>query len=85
MHARAFLIGLLLVGAFILGCVSASLVVPPARAGATAQKWEYHCIEEYGAESIAKKANEAGREGWEMVGADSLAKYQSWCFKRPLP
>jgi hypothetical protein len=78
------------VGSFLLGCAAtqvAPLIVPPARAGTSPQKWEYVCMgvgpdDEWKAE----KANELGRSGWEMSG--SLAHYGgggTWCFKRPLP
>ena len=81
-----------LLGAFLAGCLAtqlAPLVIPPARAGTSPQKWEYACMASpYDAKATddAAKANEFGQSGWEMIGA--LAHYGGggdWCFKRSLP
>jgi hypothetical protein len=32
--------------AFVFGCVTESLVVPPVRAGTNPTRWKYKCIEE---------------------------------------
>ena len=72
---------------FILGWAvggSASrFAVPPAQ-GRDIQRWDYFCFEEHGAKDIMAKSKLAGRDGWEMVMADSLQAAQSICFKRPL-
>lgn len=84
-----------LVGAFLLGCAAtqiAPLVVPPARAGTSPQRWEYVCkaAASFGDADVGKftaVANAFGREGWEMTaagGANTLGTV-TWCFKRPLP
>lgn len=74
---------------FVVGCgvggAAGRFVVPPASAqqAATLTRWEYLCIEEYGATAIMEKANPAGAQGWEMVGGDGAGVQTSWCFKRP--
>ena len=76
--------------AFLVGCITAhvasDLVVPPARAGTSPQKWEYFCFKGTFAPEIQEAANKAGGQGWEMVAATGGGgKYSDWCFKRPLP
>jgi hypothetical protein len=66
---------------FFAGCAASRLIVPPARAGTTPQRWEYLCKKETGEERVATMANEAGQQGWEMVGSSGI----TWCFKRALP
>jgi hypothetical protein len=72
---------------FILGCAVGGSVsrfaVPPSQAK-DVQRWDYFCFREHGADAIMAKAKAAGRDGWEMVMADSLQMSQSICFKRPL-
>jgi hypothetical protein len=70
---------------FFAGCAAERLlVVPPARAGTTPQRWEYACTRLSASNTEAEhasKANRYGAEGWEMstlIGWDL-------CFKRPLP
>jgi hypothetical protein len=84
---RGFLFGASLSIAFIVGCVARPFVVPAANAqqGAIAQKWEYFCFVEHGAEDVTEKANKAGRAGWELVAVASNASAKgNWCFKRAL-
>ena len=72
---------------FILGCAvgggASRFAVPPAQ-GKDIQRWDYFCFQEYGAKDIMAKSKLAGRDGWEMVMADSLQAGQSICFKRPM-
>ena len=88
---RQFLLGLTISIAFIAGCVAsqlAQIVIPPARAGAPTQRWEYFCERDtdgpWTPEGIAK-LNSAGREGWEFVQqlAGSGGIRDVYCFKRP--
>lgn len=73
---------LITIAAFVLGCAATrALMVPPAHAQGV-QRWEYFCFEEYRADDITIKANQAGEQGWEMVGSDGLDGISSWCFKR---
>jgi hypothetical protein len=72
---------------FFAGCAAERLlVVPPARAGTTAPRWEYTCMSGGGRnDEFAQKANVFGAEGWEMVGSAVDRGTTNWCFKRPLP
>ncbi len=87
---RGFLFGASLSIAFIVGCVARPFVVPAANAqqAASAQKWEYFCLEGYETTGIMQKANKAGREGWDLVAASPPTGRSMdaalWCFKRPL-
>ena len=85
MHAKSFLMGLSLSVAFVAGCVAQSVMapIPPARAGADVQRWEYLCIDESGGEEVTEQANRAGAQGWELVAAGKNTRDISWCFKRP--
>jgi hypothetical protein len=73
----------------ILGCAAEHvLVVPPARAGTSPQRWEYVCKDELGASRVAQMADQFGQEGWELVTAAAgmgPGAEVTWCFKRPLP
>jgi hypothetical protein len=79
-----------LLGAFVLGCAAtqiAPLVVPPARAGTSPQKWEYYCMAAEGGDLAGKLAgtfNPVGAQGWELVTTASSDRVASTCFKRPL-
>jgi hypothetical protein len=85
------------VGVFLLGTAAtqiAPLVVPPAQAGTSPQKWEYTCkpVPRGGtnvdkeAHDTAAIASELGREGWEMSGGGPRDNgYGIWCFRRALP
>jgi len=80
----------LLLGVFFLGCAAERLIVPPAHAGSTPQRWEYACKEAGGEKDVAKMANQFGAAGWELVGGSTATGYNggiepTWCFKRPLP
>jgi hypothetical protein len=83
-------IALLIVTAFVAGCVAAKLIIPPAMAQPV-PRWDYFCTTvEPGAfggartwaaaiETISKKA---GSEGWELITSDAS---KVLCFKRPMP
>ena len=86
MNKSKLLVGV--VGGFLLGCAGselASLVVPPARAGTSPQKWEYVCKAASGDADTTAMANAFGKEGWEMLGGAGNPGTMRWCFKRPLP
>jgi hypothetical protein len=76
---------------FFAGCAASRIMaVPSARAGTTAQRWEYACRNESGDEDVTKMASAMGQQGWEMVAASSVihagtSDSITWCFKRPLP
>lgn len=86
MDYKKLSIALGFVVAFLVGCVVHDVVrvAPPARAGATPQRWEYHCNAYQSMEwvnQIEPDADAAGAQGWEMVTiAGGMV-----CFKRPLP
>lgn len=69
--------------AFAAGCVASQLVVPHARAGVAAARWEYMCIDAWG--GVTHSANQLGKEGWEMSAAAGTSDHMMWCFKRQLP
>ncbi len=81
----------LLLAVFFLGCVAQRLIVPPARAGTTPQRWEYACDEtDPGASDAMSMANKYGGQGWEMVttgegGVGAFSRRVTYCFKRALP
>jgi hypothetical protein len=69
---------------FFAGCAAERLlVVPPARAGTSPQRWEYTCpyTSTNNASTVTETANKFGAEGWEWSGLVGSAV----CFKRPLP
>ena len=85
-----------LFGAFLAGCLAtqvAPLVVPPARAGTSPQRWEYACLQSQGprvnelGSQTAAVMNTYGQQGWELASALGGTDVQTptWCFKRPLP
>jgi len=46
-------------------------------------KWEYICYRAELTHKLVEVANQAGEEGWEMVGTDGQGTRPSiWCFKR---
>jgi len=75
--------------AFIAGCIASqlALVVPPARAGTTPQRWEQKClsITAFGVAELPAPMSQAisrmGAAGWELTTAGSPDVF---CFKRPL-
>jgi hypothetical protein len=71
----------------IVGCAAERVfAVPPARAGATPQRWEYACEEAYVDRETTEMANKYGQQGWEMVATTPTPLSRAmWCFKRPLP
>jgi hypothetical protein len=91
---RGFLLGLSFSIVFILGFVAAQLV-PGAQAGkkrtridvpplvAPTPTWEYICYRAELTLDLLDVANQAGEQGWEMVGTDGQgARSPVWCFKR---
>jgi hypothetical protein len=74
-----------LLAVFFAGCAAERLlVVPPARAGTSPQRWEYACgkLGTYDdPPDFAAVANKFGAQGWEL---STLGGYW-YCFKRPLP
>jgi hypothetical protein len=75
---------------FFAGCAAAELrplIVPPARAGTSPQRWEFTCISRGGSGNaeFAQNASVFGAQGWEMVGGAGDHIESTWCFKRPLP
>jgi hypothetical protein len=75
---RSLVIALVSLG-FAAGCLISWLspvLVPPARAGTTPQRWEYQC------DNDVRGFNRLGREGWEMAAGGGVAG--TFCFKRPL-
>jgi hypothetical protein len=82
---RGFALGLSFSIAFIIGCMARPYVVPPARANQQVQKWEYFCFIEGGELDVQRKANKAGKRGWEMASVAAASNaVGNWCFKRPL-
>ena len=85
---------LMAAGLFVLGCATggvASHMVEPAGAQVARQPvpqraWQYLCISDSSAESIQFKANNLGRQGWELAvgvlsGSTSFSN-PILCFKR---
>jgi hypothetical protein len=74
---------MLLLG-IVIGCAAERLiVVPPARAGTSPQRWEYACRDTpWGTEAKTQMANQFGEQGWDLAG---VIVGSQWCFKRPLP
>ncbi len=82
--------------AFGLGCVAASFVVQPVRAGTNPTRWEYCCLDSYSGKgsldreiSLVDSMNALGAEGWELAAGAGLASSLAganfaFCFKRPL-
>lgn len=76
---------------FLLGCaaggVASRYVATASAAPPGAPRWQYMCFKDDSADSLMRRANIAGKDGWEMA-AGSLAggaDFSSpiWCFKRP--
>jgi hypothetical protein len=82
---KGFTLGLSISLAFILGCVSAPLIIPrlSAQNPPNTTRWEYVCENfsgRFGALSSQQEfLNEHGSEGWELVTTEPYA-----CLKRPL-
>lgn len=80
---------------FLIGCATGSvashLVVPSARAGTAATRWEHVC-DRFDDAVLTEQLNKAGEEGWELVSvapahqtlARSVDAYTA-CMKRALP
>jgi hypothetical protein len=67
--------------AFVLGCVTEALVIPPVRAGTNPTRWEYTCQPGYSLRGAVEMSNRVGAQGWELVTQAG----EMMCFKRPLP
>lgn len=92
---RGFLVGLSFSLVFVLGFLAAQLV-PSAQAArekrdhveapalvAPTPTWEYICYRAELTLDLLEVANQAGEQGWEMVGTDGQgARSPVWCFKR---
>jgi hypothetical protein len=65
---------------------SAKIATPEPEAPALVMpipRWEYICYRAELTHKLVEVANEAGEEGWEMVGTDGQGAEPSvWCFKR---
>jgi hypothetical protein len=75
---------MLLVGV-VVGCAAERVIVPPASARASPQRWEYACRTKWGDDDISRMATELGQQGWELAGAAGTAGMTTWCFKRSVP
>lgn len=78
-----------LITAFVIGCLAgpslADRVVPASSADQEdGQRWDYTCVQVWGAAEVTNTAQSLGREGWEMTGANATPSRAIWCFKRPL-
>jgi hypothetical protein len=82
---RGFWFGLSISVAFIVGCATARLVVPPVSAQSTT-RWQYHCVEsDQDAAEVTEAANQIGAQGWELVAGLPTNRFsQIWCFKSAL-
>jgi len=84
---------------FVIGCatgsVASQLVVPKARAGTTAVRWEYYCGR-VAAGTLTTELNKAGEQAWELMtiapathtrafGGDFEVDAFAFCAKRALP
>jgi hypothetical protein len=69
--------------AFVFGCATEALVVPPVRAGTNPTRWEYKCLDTWDPERDGN-ANKLGAQGWELAAVGDR-NGQRWCFKRALP
>lgn len=84
---KGFALGLSLSLAFILGCVSAPLIIPrlSAQNPPSTPRWEYVCegfdrASRSGIDNHRQFLNAHGAEGWELATADN----NFVCLKRPL-
>jgi hypothetical protein len=70
----------------VLGCAAERvLVVPPAHAGTTPQRWEYACRNASGEKEPTDTANQFGQQGWELVGAAPQTLWGYVVFQAPAP
>jgi hypothetical protein len=70
--------------AFVFGCVTEAVVVPPVRANPNATRWQYKCIQESDLDGTVEDFPKLGAQGWELAGVGTSTN-NVWCFKRPLP
>lgn len=82
---KGFALGLSISLAFILGCVSAPLIVPrlSAQNPPSTTRWEYVCEWMRGIEAHREFLNRSGAEGWELASQTSHPEPMV-CLKRPL-
>ncbi|UCF47160.1 MAG: hypothetical protein JSU89_08230 [Myxococcales bacterium] len=74
-----FLVGALVVGAFIAQSMPVSADDPPRKS-----QWQYQCFEASGVAQVTERANKMGQQGWELVTSAGTKGSTLWCFKRPL-
>lgn len=79
---KGFALGLSLSLAFILGCVSAPLIIPrlSAQNPPEVTRWEYLCDSHFSGRGRAAFLEQSGGEGWELVALNGA----ELCLKRPL-
>jgi hypothetical protein len=80
---------------FLLGCATggaASHLVEPVNAQpavlpAGMPRWAYFCFKNDSPEAITHRANEVGKDGWELASSalagGAPGSSPIWCFKRP--
>jgi len=78
---KGFALGLSISLAFILGCVSAPLIVPrlSAQNPPNTPRWENYCDTAGTRGSMRELLARTGPEGWELAAVDGAL----FCFKRP--
>jgi hypothetical protein len=92
---KQMVVAVLLCTSLALGCSTAKPIalgsgqssIPPRPAGATYSGWEHYCVAVSGegeGDLLSRLLTEAGKEGWELVLAQSLSNLSYFCFKRPL-
>ncbi len=82
---KGLALGLSLSVAFILGCAAAPIIVPRMSAQEpVGQRWAHLCLQARSAEQLTALANQAGAQGWEMVGVGATDSTTEACFKHPL-
>jgi hypothetical protein len=81
---KGFALGLSISLAFILGCVSAPLIVPrlSAQNPPNTPRWENYCDTARSTGSMRELLARTGPEGWELVAISGNAV--TFCFKRPV-
>src|SRR5690606_20815931 len=82
---KGFALGLSLSLAFILGCVSAPLIIPrlSAQNPPSTTRWEYLCEWVRGIEEHRALLDRSGAEGWELASQTGYPQPMV-CLKRPL-
>lgn len=75
---RAFLLGLSISIAFIVGCLAGQVITPSAQAEPGATRWEHVCEQFMSLYKVQEWLNEQGARGFEVAAAGQNA----WCMKR---